>query len=168
MDKIKPLLESDICDAIKAHEVYEKAVSKLTDRMNYIIRHCVEVVNGEFQWWDWQNTDAESHAAGDFMESCSGETTQINGEWTNREKMVFLTKDGGEWELAWGEFPTRWLYEDFEEEYANGLKAYAEKQKQRAAKNKEKRLKNAAEQKVVMKKVLAKLTKEERKAIGLK
>lgn len=142
MDKVNKILETDITAAIDAHKVYGKAVVKINDRMNYIIRYCVTMTGGKFEWWDWNSEamaggkfewwdwsreDYESHSSGDFMLSYNHDVIQVRGEWTNNDNMAFIDKDGGEWGLEDG-FPTRWLYEDFEEEYTNGLKLYKELQ----------------------------------------
>jgi hypothetical protein len=82
-------------------------------------------------------------------------------------EMVAKLKDGSVWEF-YGEFPTRWLFEDFEEELTQGIKDWqkqlAEEIKQKAAKR---AAKKAAKEKLKAA-AAAKLTPEERKALGLK
>ena len=168
MNKIEKIPESHIQAAIDAHKLYAAASSKITDRMNYIIRKCIEIAGGKLDWWDWQcDGDYEDRSSGDFMESYHKDQLSIRAEWSIKREIIFIDKDGGEWLFQDG-IPTRWLYEDFEEEFTNGLKAYKEKEKQKAEKAKEKRLKDAADQKVLIEKVLSKLTKEEKKALGIK
>lgn len=164
---IAKLNESDITAAIDAHKAYAQVVSKITDRMDYITRHCVEVVGGEFDWWDWNSEDYESHSAGDFMLSYDKEIIQIRGLWTCTKNNVFIDKHGNEWGIEDG-FPTRWLYEDFEEEFTNGLKAYKEKEKQKAEKAKENKKKRDLEKKALIHAAASKLTKEEKKLLGIK
>ena len=168
MDKIEKLTESDITAAIDAWKLYTLACGKITDRMNYIIRKCVEIAGGKLDWWDWNcDDDYEDRSSGDFMESYDKDTLTIRAEWSIKQEIIFLDKNGSEWGL-WEGVPTRWLYEDFEKEFTNGLKAYKEKEIQKTAKKKEKKLKNVVDQKGLMEKVLSKLTKEERKVLGLK
>jgi len=172
MIKVLAVQETDICGVIKAHEQYAAISSKISDRMNYIIRHCVEAVGGKVNWWDWQNGgDGGDRAPGDFMSSYSRsdpDALTITGEWTHGDKMTFINKNGDEWELEYGELPVRWLYEDFEEEYANGLKLYREKQDQEKIKTKANKIKQEREKKALITAAASKLTKEERKALGIK
>jgi hypothetical protein len=164
---IVKLNEADVAAAIDAHKAYAQAVSKITDRMDYITRHCIKVVGGKFDWWDWNSEDYESHSAGDFMLSYDKETIQIRGLWTCTKNNVFIDKYGNEWGIEDG-FPTRWLYEDFEEEFESGLKAYKEKEKQRAANAKKTKKKNEEKKKALVAAAATKLTKEERKLLGIK
>jgi hypothetical protein len=172
MNKVAMLQEADICNVIKAFEHYSAISSTITDRVDYIIRFCVEAVKGKFSWWDWQNGgDGDDRAPGDFMHSYSKhtpDTITITGEWTNGSKMTFIDKNGDEFELEWGEIPTRWLYEEFEEEFKNGLKLYEEKKQAKTAKRKEMDTKQKEERKGLIAAARSKLTKEERKALGLK
>ncbi len=82
--------------------------------------------------------------------------------------MIIVTKDGGEWSLEWGEFPTRWLFEDFEDEYKDGLKLYKEKKEKAKVTAKANREKKEAERKVALAAVSKKLSKEEMQVLGLK
>ena len=172
MNKIERMPESSICDAINAYEVYSRLSGLISERMNYIIHFCVETVKGKVSWWDWQNGgDGDDRAPGDFMHSYSKhmpETLTITGEWTHGSKMVFLDKNGNEWDLEWGEIPTCWLYEDFEEEYKNGLKLYQEKLEANASRRKQADTKKKEEKKALIAAAASKLTKEEKKALGIK
>ena len=56
-------------------------------------------------------------------------------------------------------FPTRWLFEDFEEEFRQGRQKYLDE-----IKNKET---NQKENKIKRKKILSKLTKEEKEILGI-
>lgn len=161
--KIDKLSKLKITDAIALHRTYRAAVDIISARMNYVIKHCLSKVGGKLEWWDWPNEDASSDADGDFIRGYNEVTTQIVGKWSNGDKMLFISKDGGEWSLRWGEFPSRWLYEDFEEEYEDGLKLYNELAN--AAKAKEKESKSHSNE--LVKSAKAKLTKEERKALGI-
>jgi hypothetical protein len=168
MDKIEKLTEYNITAAIEAHKLYIATAGKITDRMNYIIRRCIEIVGGKLDWWDWLGDgDYEDRASGDFVQSYDKDQLSIRAEWDIKREIIFLDKNGNEWGLAEG-VPTRWLYEDFEEEFTNGLKAYKEKEIRQKEKTKENRVKKAEEKKVLVKQAASKLTKEERKALGIK
>lgn len=169
MDKTAKLSDGDVGDAIKAHEAYAALSSRISDRMNYIVHFCVEQVGGKVEWWDWQNGgDGGDKAPGDFIHSYSNitpETLDITGEWSHGSKMTFLDKDGEEWDLQWGEFPTRWLHEDFEEEYINGLRLYKEQQEQKKEKDKTKKAKAKEVLDALIASAKSKLTPEEIRAL---
>lgn len=138
MDKIEKISEDVVNEILKIHKAYAEVERKISDRMNYIVHECVRISGGNIEWWSWQNGDYEdSHADGDFIHSYDKETIQINGELNHAYKSIFLTKDGSEWSLVDG-YPTRWLFEDFEEEFTQGLQAYSDKRKQKALKTIEK------------------------------
>jgi len=125
---VAKLSESDITAAIDAHKLYAAASQKITDRMNYIVRRCIEIAGGKLSWWDWQcDGEYEDRTSGDFMESYDKDQLTIRAEWDIKREIIFIDKNGSEWGLE-DSFPTRWLYEDFEEEFTNGLEAYKEKE----------------------------------------
>lgn len=166
------LTEDDIHHAIEAYKSYATFSSRIADRMDYIIRFCVEKVKGKFSWWDWSNGgDSGDRAPGDFMHSYSKhtpDTLQIIGSWTNGHKMVFLDNKGNEWELQYGEIPTRWLYENFEEEYENGLRLYEEAEAKKADKTNQSKAVKKKEREALIASAKSKLTPEERKALKVK
>lgn len=172
MEKVCRLAPGDVSHAVSAHESYAALSSLISDRMQYILSFCVEKVGGKVSWWDWQNGgDGEDRAPGDFIHSYSKytpDTLTITGEWTHGSKMVFLDKDGNEWDLEWGEFPTRWLHEDFEEEYINGLRLYKEKQEQKKEREATSKANKKKEREALVESAKKKLTPEEIKALRAK
>lgn len=74
-----------------------------------------------------------------------------------------IDKKGKTVEINLGFIPKAWLFEDFEEEFTNGVKLY--EAKKRANKQKAKQQKREREE--LKKQVIGKLTKEERKALGV-
>jgi hypothetical protein len=146
---IQKLTESSINAAVDAHKVYSDIVDKISSRMDYIIHFCVEAVKGKVEWWEWGS--GRGYEDYDFIHSYSPESLTINGEWKD-SKMVFLDKNGNERDLECGGIPTRWLYEDFEEEYTKGLQLCSEKHK-------------VSKTQALIASALAKLTSEEVKAL---
>jgi hypothetical protein len=168
----KTLLQAtDVRNLIKTYDLYETLHKPVSERMNYILNFCVNLVGGEVKWWDWLNDgEGEDRAPGHFMYSydrCDSHILIITGVWTEGAKMIFLDKEGSEWTLERGEFPTRWLWEDFETEYKNGLKAYQEKENSEVELSKRRRKEKDKEKKALIASAATKLTKEERKAVGL-
>jgi hypothetical protein len=146
-------------DTIDAHAKYAAHLRLLSDRMNYIVHYVFEKVGGKVDWWDWGNEDNE----GDFIYAFSPKQLEITGSWNKGEKTKFVSKSGEVLTLD-GYFPTRWLYEDFEEEYTRGLQLYVEKMKEK--KNKTKNEKEQEKQ-ALLTSARSKLTPEEIKALGL-
>jgi len=164
---IAKLDEVDIAAAIDANVAYNNAVSKITSRMDHIVQRCIEIAGGKLDWWDWLGDgDWDDQASGDFIHSYQKDCLSIRAEWDTKKEIIFIDKDGNECGIEEG-FPTRWLYEDFEEEFSKGLKNYKEKEKQRAANTKENKKKNKEKKKALVDTIAAKFTKEERKLLGL-
>lgn len=101
------------------------------------------------------------------MESYDKDSITLRAEWNLKREIIFIDKNGGEWGLAEG-VPTRWLYEDFEKEFTDGLQLYTDKQKQKAQQAKLTKLQREEQKKELVKSAASKLTKEERKVLGIK
>lgn len=143
--------------------------SKIEARVEYILRTVYRAYGAVIDYWyfcgseEGQEDDLFNHID-DKEVSCYYVETQTCYEG---EEMLIRLDDGDLVEFGYS-FPTRWLYEDFEEEVLRGKAAYeqeladkkAEKARRRAAKKAEKeRLKASA---------ASKLTAEEKKALGLR
>lgn len=161
MGKIIP---STVNHALVTYQGYCNAVEEIRKRVDYIITHCANVFNATLDWWDWQNEGFED-APGDFIHSYDPNTLNINVHWEHKEDMNFVNKDGEVDSLSWGEFPTRWLYEDFEEELTNGIKLWQDKLKAKKNKAAEKRKKDKEDKAKLIASAKAKLTPNELKAI---
>ena len=149
--------------------------------MCYIVEYCITTAGGEIHWWDWEN--GGEYNEGSFMDSYDPVFLHIDGVWSGN-KMKFIAKDGTEWDLDDGNYPTRWLYEDFEEEYNNGRRRWLyedfeeeynngrrlciEKHKLKKEKTKTSKLQQKAEKETLKASAIAKLTLQEKKALGLK
>ncbi len=152
------LPQSTITDALNAYKLYGSLVDQINKRMSYILEFCMNQVNGKLDWWDW--TDEK-----EFPNAYSPETLNITGVWTPRKKMTFIDKNGNECNIEYGDIPTRWIYEDFEEEFTNGIKLYQDKRKEQIAKDTEKQQKKKQEKDALIAAAKAKLTPEELKAL---
>lgn len=171
MEKVDKLAPGDLAHTISAYKSYSKLSESISNRMNYIIRFCVEKVKGKLSWWDWQNGgEGGDRAPGEVVHSYTqgGNSLQITGEWTHGSRMIFLDKDGGEWDLSSGDIPERWLHEDFEEEYTKGLQLYQEQQAQTADKRKAAVAQRKQAKAALVASASAKLSPEEKKALGIK
>jgi len=152
--------------AIKAVGPYHE---KIVNRINYILRTTYKEFGGEIDWWDFENYDGNAYT----LEQCLGKTevsnldVRVKGSWRDLEELIIKLDDGDYCEFTYG-FPIRWLYEEFEDELSRG-KATQEKEvaAEKKAKADKKAAKKAAKEKIKVT-AAAKLTPEERKALGLK
>lgn len=132
---------------------YDELISKIDDRLNYIIRN---VMASEVFWWDYSNGGPEKDGyfePSDYMED--GFIT-LDGRYTIPEPYEYT------------DFPIRWLWEDFEEEFKNDVKQFKAEKEAKKKSDKEKR-ETLKVKKAEMKKIISeKLTKEELKFITFK
>jgi hypothetical protein len=107
----------------------------------------------------WYFYGAGEGEIGDLWRSYSRDEIDII---TDRcpEEMIVLLKDDSEWGLN-DSIPTRWLFEDFEEELIEGKKKYEEKQRAKQAENKTKRTIKKAEIEKLIIEARSKLSKKE-------
>ncbi len=157
MEKLAP---SNITDALNAHQTYAILVETISKRMSYIIEFCLKTCNGRLEWWDWHNEK-------EFPSAYGPDIINITGEWVFKEKMDFIDKYGKEQSLEYGYIPTRWLYEDFEDEFVNGIKLLQEQKKEKARKDTEKQQKKKQAKEELLASLKSKLTPEELKVLKL-
>lgn len=146
------LTKETIAEVLEAHKKYSTLSEQIDKRMKFILEFCINTVGGKLGWWDWEDE-------ADFPNAYSPELLYIAGEWTCGDKMKFIDKNGEE--QCFYSIPTRWLYEDFQDEFVNGIKLYKEKQQ---AKTKKKQQNRQNREKLIAS-AKAKLTAEELKAI---
>lgn len=134
---------------------YDTIISKIDIRFNEI---CVAIIpKRDRMWFDYSNCDYGSDDSGGYFDP--------------QEYNEFISIGGGFADLPepYGDgFPTRWLYEDFEDEFKSKVAEHKEKEAQAKlkAKNQQEELKA---RKAEMKKIIgSKLTKEELKYIKFK
>jgi hypothetical protein len=134
---------------------YNRILSKIDDRFNYIMR---EVLCKSISWWDYNNGDSKAEIDGFFEPDDYDEDSSIElaGEWSIPEPYHHT------------DFPIRWLWEDFEEEFKRDVLDYkVEKEMKKVqARVRREALKDRKEK---MKEIISnKLTEEELKFITFK
>jgi hypothetical protein len=169
--KVSPIRKDVITETIGAYNLYGKYVSTITDRVNYVVREIASIFGGKIKWWDWSNGGGEvdGHFKPDMI---NGESIQVDGETSGKgEWVAFLKDEKGkftwEWQFDYLEFPASFLYEDFEEDLKEGIKKYKEDKVKQEEIKKQKNLEKVDNKKRLLESVKSKLTKEERKALGL-
>lgn len=144
---------------LEAHRQYSIHASAASERMNYILRYCFDYVGATLNWWDF-----DGYTEGDFIGAIGDNTVSFTGEWRHGERTKFIDTFGKENSLE-NDIPTRWLFEDFEQEFRNGVQQYKDRQSSLKALKTAKKNKKIEEKQALVASAKAKLTKEELQAL---
>ena len=164
-------ITKDVVEKLNAaYQAYEEYEKKISDRVDYVIKTIAKIFGTKLVWYDWPNGGGET--SGHFRPNMiKGESFQLDGEMKNRSEMVSIINCGekeGEWEFTWMEIPTRFLYENFEEELESGIKKFKEAEAAKKIKEKEDRERRETTKKQLLETAKQKLSKEERRALGIR
>lgn len=138
----------------------------IIDRVDYIIHKIFAVFNNELDWWDFPG-DGDRCEGGRLSDAIRHDDDIFCFTAETREYLkekVILLKDGSEWGFD-NEFPTRWLFEDFEEELIEGKKKFEEVKIERAKQALLKKKTKKEKDKILVEQAKAKLSKEELAAL---
>lgn len=161
---MKPLTKSQENKILSLFSLQGEVEEFVIDRVDYIIKKIAATFDSQVEWWSFPYS-SEENSMGNLNNAYNDDCLQFEGEFKRSDWCIILD-DGEEYDLN-NEFPTRWLYEDFEEELINGKKELEQKlAKQKEDKVKKTLLKNSAKKKL-LESAKSKLTEEERKALGL-
>ena len=149
---LKEEFDSLFSDSISKKQ-YDLIIEKIDKRFKEI---CLKFLIIEKRgWFDYDNGDYESEKTGGYFDPKEyKENIGIMGEWIDG-------RPG--WDL---EFPTRWLWENFEKEMKDVEKKFKLKQLEIEKKNKNKKEKEKARFEELKSSVKSKLTSEELKIIN--
>lgn len=154
--KLDKSIISDLKEAKKALGIIE---GKVFDRIDYILHFVFETFDNTLHNWYFE--DANEGGMGNLYMDKDW-IYDIFTDATCQNNMVMFLKDGKQYEYD-GIFPSRWLFEDFEEEVLQGKQAWIDEQEAKKKKSKKaKETRNAKREEV-----LNKLSKEERKLLGV-
>lgn len=166
MDKITKDIIAKLSNTDSINESNE-IINAIEARTCYIIETLVNTFceSNKRYWWAW-NYYEEDDSQPSFKLSSNIRRGQLIYSLNECKKMLFLDKDGNEWDLK-DSCPDRWLWEEFEEELNKGKQAYRIREENRKActRMRSKQLKEIKQQYVQSAK--AKLTEEELWATGL-
>lgn len=146
---MKKKLSPDIIE--KAEEIANRGnipLGEIEDRCDYIVNYIFDKYNFSSNWWF---PDAEPGSLGNFFQNHDEDFVSI--ELNSIVHMKILLRGGKECDLK-NHFPTRWLFEDFEEEFLSGKKFYEDKLMKKSGKTKSKKA-------YLIASIKSKLTKEE-------
>src|SRR5512135_1329026 len=159
---VKPITPELVAEAEELATRLGKMEEKITDRIHYIMLSIFKLFSKKDAYWYfygagegevgpfWAHYDKDQ--IGVVIDNCPGET------------MVILLKNGDEWGFE-DSIPTRWLFEDFEEELIQGKKKFEEREIARKAAQKELAVNKKLEDKKLIEGAKKKLSKKELEAL---
>ncbi len=140
---------------------YDEIISKIENRTNYIVRK----FSTKCEWWDFDNLGYESEKAGYFNPESYKEYIGYSGELSVPSLFEYCEEFPTN---NCPEFPTRWLWEDFEKEIEDKMSRAAGKKEEIKNRQKQKRLDRKQKLISLKESITSKLSKEELKAIKFK
>lgn len=155
-DSKKPLAHGMVADWKENRKRADVLEVQISDRMNYIITTVCKTFNVDLETWYF--SDAQEGEMGHLY----WDEPELFSVWDVKEKkdMTILTRDGEEYYFD-NSIPTRWLFENFEEELENGKRLYEEREEEKL----KKRLEATEYTKKLADSAKKKLTKEELRAL---
>lgn len=139
--------------------------SQLENRITYILKKIYETFGSQLDYW--YTSDAPEGDQGDLLRCWRYNNDTISDLCIHPYlEAVIILNNGSEWGLH-DDIPSRWLFEDFEEELVNGKRLYEERQAQKKEDARQKRQAKKAEKERLKATAAAKLSPAERKALGL-
>jgi len=166
MKKIEKVekLDKDLMDKLFDGSITIKQANelngKIIDRCNYIVRTIVNIWGkwDDRSWWDFDNEGGNDGSKGYFDPVRYRNEVEFTGEWYGSCELNYY----GNGKV----FPTKWIWEDFEEELTKEVAEYKAKEQKLKEEAKAKRLAASINQKAFILSALAKLTNEECRALG--
>lgn len=140
---------------------------KIVDRIDYIIKTIFKTFDQKLEYWYFYGAGegevGRLRIDGDSFSVITELARNRNGDY-NSQQMVILLKDGSEWGFD-GEYPTRWLFEEFEKELTDGKKKFEEQEIARKLKQKELSVAKNQKDQSLIESAKKKLSKKELAAI---
>jgi len=165
--KKEPITKEYFEQAEKVIAFANKFTGKIEDRLDYIIHKFFEIYDCKVNTWYFEDVEESEvgnlwdHMDQDYITSIWIDINERSKKYNN---YAFIDKFGEVDEWA-NSIPTRWLFEDFEQEVIDGKKKFEEKELAKKARQKElseqKKNKNAE----LVEKAKQKLSKEELQAL---
>jgi len=134
----------------------------ISARIDYILNFIYKAFGTELSNWYFQG--ASENQDGCFEPHMFLDEFYVYMEPSLPDDGVFLDKDGGEWGLEEG-IPSRWLFEDFEEELTSGIEKFKTHNADKAVIAAKRALAKAEEEKKLIESIKNKLTPSELKAL---
>ena len=161
MDIVKTWLELQA----QANKAQEPVLSKMDEVLKLIYTTFGSRLS------NWYVSGAEEGSIGDLYKALSDEyVSGLEIDAYRSKDMIIIDKDNKEIDLTYG-FPVRWIIEkieDVKKELEEGKVLYEEKERKRKLNTEAQRLNRKTKKLEIKAQALKKLTKEERKALGVR
>lgn len=146
-------------DENTSRKEFKELSSLITERFTYIIYTIAEIVGRDVKWHDFDNEGGNEYSPGSFDPSEYSHQISYTGDIRSLKNKDFDTYDG--------QFPSSWLFTDFEESLKTELQSFIDKKQ--AQQNISNKKANDLKEFVLNKQnsILAKLSDEEKLLIGL-
>lgn len=172
--KVNTILQDTVDQWIKAIKVADAYEEVISERIGYVIKTVFNTFGKKISTWYYE--DAPEGGMGSLQKAFNSgerdgsirvvvEKDAPYGERHSFGDMDALLEGDIEWDFSYGEFPERWLFEDFEQELIDGKKKFEEKEAARKLKAKEAKSKQTKEDKKLADQVKSKLSKKELAAL---
>lgn len=152
----------------EAYNKYTALEDQITGRMDYIINTVLALYGSKLHYWYFYG--AGEGEIGPMLNHIDDESFRVIIDYYTRPQkfditsVVIIMKDGSEWGFEDG-FPTRWLFENFEQELIEGKKKYENEVVAKAEARKAKQKLQAEKKKNLIKSAKSKLSREELRAL---
>lgn len=165
----KPISKSDVEKWQLVSNEASLLEDVITNRITYILTKWFEAFGGTVNTWYFDG--ANEGEIGNLFEYMNNDIIwnirvdmEIYPKSNDRSAFVIIDRFGSEYQWQ-NEIPTRWLFEDFEQEIFDGKTAFEEAEKHRKEKSKLAKSMSKKKQRELAEQAKAKLTKEELKAL---
>lgn len=163
INPVKPITPELVDEVTELYHKLGPLESKIIGRIHYIMLSIFNTFGQKNAYWYFYG--AAEGEQGDFWRHYEKDAISIVFDnCPAGENMVILLKDGSEWRFD-DSIPTRWLFEDFETELAEGKKKYQGKLKADKIAAQNKRFQQKQEDKKLAAAAKGKLTKQELSAL---
>ncbi len=150
---MKPLTKEFMVDREAAVKTLNKFDAVIKKRIDYIANTLCDIFKEKKKSWEFMEGDDLAT----FENNVDSEMIYIQFEPSLFDNPI-LTKDGKE--LFFDGIPLRWLYEDFEEEVKDGIKAYKKMREEQIKKEKDKKAGKKEKEEKILKNIKNKLSKD--------
>lgn len=143
---------------------------EIIDRLEKRIAEIMQLIFNEFHtnssWWDWDETEDGSYAK--FKNSnITADKSAVKIYLETRKELTVIDRDGNAVKIYYERLiPTRWLWEDCEQEIKNGITAFKALKVQKQLDQVRLRQEMNLEKTRLIQSAMLKLTDEEKWALG--
>jgi len=158
VEKIEKEVMDQVFSGTLTVKEQNKILEKVSDRCDYIVRKAFEIQGLIVHWWDFDNEGGKDGSSGYFDPEQYEEEFYITGDFGGHTSdCIYLNV-----------FPTKWLWNDFEDELIKEIESQRKSILSEKIKQKAKNVERKQKKDKLIESALSKLTSEEIKALGIK